>query len=150
GENGFDFSETVFSVEQGDTVKFQYVPGYPHDVVITDENGVVLDSRPEGSDWEDDTFYFAADEVGTFYVYCTSHANLVDPDDPTTWVGMVSTFEVTPSSGGETVETGISEIELLIDQTAAVTEASLEGEQDGEVFTGPVTVSLTADDVTSG
>src|SRR5699024_3956273 len=85
-----------------------------------------------------------------FYVYCTPHANLVDPDDPTTWVGMVSTFEVTPSSGGETVETGISEIELLIDQTAAVTEASLEGEQDGEVFTGPVTVSLTADDVTSG
>lgn len=150
GENGFEFSESEFSVEQGDTVKFQYVPGYPHDVVVTDANGVVLDSRPEGSDWEDDPFYFEATEQGTFYVYCTPHANLLDPDDPTTWRGMVSTFEVTPASGQGPVETGISEIEFLIDQTAPGTEASLEGEPQGDDFTGEVTVSLAAQDATSG
>jgi glucose/arabinose dehydrogenase/plastocyanin/regulation of enolase protein 1 (concanavalin A-like superfamily) len=149
GENGFDFSESEFSVQQGDTVKFQYVPGYAHDVVITDENGEVLASRPLGSDWEDDPFLFEAADVGTYYVYCTPHSNRPNPDDPTTWTGMVSTFEVTPSSGaGE--QTGIEEIEFLIDQTAPSTEASVEGEQAGDVFTGAVTVNLAAQDATSG
>src|SRR5690625_333973 len=150
GPNGFDFEPDDFSVEQGDTLKFQYEPGYPHDVVITDDEGNVLASRPEGSDWEDDPFFYEADEVGTYYVYCTPHANRPDPSDPTTWRGMVATFEVTPSSGGESVETGTSEIEFLIDQTPAVTEAALAGEQEGDVFTGEVTVSLTARDETSG
>lgn len=150
GENGFDFSENEFSVEQGDTIKFQYVPGYAHDVVITDENGEVLASRPLGSDWEDDPFYFEAAEQGRFYVYCTPHSNRQDPTDPSTWTGMVSTFEVTAPSGEPPVETGIEEIEFLIDQTAPVTTASLAGEQDGDVFTGPVTVTLGAQDGTSG
>ncbi|TDE09156.1 family 16 glycoside hydrolase [Jiangella asiatica] len=150
GAGGFGFSETEFSVEQGDTVKFQYVPGYPHDVVVTDANGVVLASRPLGSDWEDDPFYFEAADVGTYYVYCTPHSNRPDPGDPTTWTGMVSTFEVTPSSGEPPVETGIEEIEFLIDQTVPATTASLTGEQDGDVFTGPVTVTLDAQDATSG
>jgi hypothetical protein len=136
-------------VKQGDTIKFQYVPPYPHDVVITDENGVVLDSRPVGSDWEDDPFYYEAADVGTYYVYCTPHSGRPDPDDPTTWTGMVSTFEVTPS-GGSGGETGIEELEFLIDQSAPVTDASLAGEQDGEVYTGPVTVTLDANDATSG
>ncbi|WP_084469503.1 family 16 glycoside hydrolase [Jiangella gansuensis] len=150
GAGGFGFSETEFSVRQGDTIKFQYVPGYPHDVVITDDTGQVLASRPEGSDWEDDPFYFEAADVGTFYVYCTPHSNRPNPNDPTTWAGMVSTFEVTPSSGEPPVETGIEEIEFLIDQTAATTTASLAGEQAGDVFTGPVTVTLQARDATSG
>ncbi len=150
GSGGFGFSETDFSVRQGDTVKFQYVPGYAHDVVITDENGEVLASRPLGDDWEDDPFFFDAADVGTFYVYCTPHSNRPDPDDPTTWAGMVSTFEVTPSSGEPPVETGIEEIEFLIDQTGPATTASLAGEQSGDVYTGPVTVSLAAQDATSG
>src|SRR5690606_2987929 len=108
--------------------------GSTHDVVITDENGVELASRPVGSDWEDDPFYFEAADQGTFYVYCTPHANRPDPDDPTTWTGMVSTFEVTPSSGRPPVETGIYEIEFLIDQTPPTTEASLSGDQAGDVF----------------
>jgi glucose/arabinose dehydrogenase/regulation of enolase protein 1 (concanavalin A-like superfamily)/plastocyanin len=152
GVDGFSFSETEFSVEQGDVIKFQYVPGFPHDVVITDENGVELASRPVGSDWEDDPFYFEAADEGTFYVYCTPHANRPDPDDPTTWTGMVSTFEVTASSGSGAppVETGIEEIEFLIDQTAPITAASLAGDQAGDVFTGPVTMTLAAQDATSG
>jgi glucose/arabinose dehydrogenase/regulation of enolase protein 1 (concanavalin A-like superfamily)/plastocyanin len=150
GENGFDFSETEFSVEQGDVIKFQYVPPFPHDVVVTDENGVELASRPVGSDWEDDPFYFEAVDEGTFYVYCTPHTNRVDPDDPTTWTGMVATFEVTPSSGTPPMETGIEEIEFLIDQTPPATEASLAGDQAGDVFTDEVTVTLSADDATSG
>ncbi|MGW9479876.1 family 16 glycoside hydrolase [Saccharomonospora azurea] len=148
GPNGFDFSETEFSVRQNDVVKFQYVPGYPHDVVITDENGEILASRPLGSDWEDDPFYFEATEQGTYYVYCTPHSNRPDPDDPTTWTGMVSTFEVTPADDGE--ETGIEEIEFLIDRTVPATEATVEGTQDGDAFTGPVTVTLGAQDATSG
>src|SRR5690606_32294998 len=89
-------------------------------------------------------------DQGTFYVYCTPHANRPDPDDPTTWTGMVSTFEVTPSGGRPPVETGIFEIEFLIDQTPPTTEASLSGDQAGDVFTGDVTVALDADDATSG
>ncbi|MBB5789556.1 family 16 glycoside hydrolase [Jiangella mangrovi] len=150
GSGGFGFSETDFSVAQGDTVKFQYVPGYAHDVVITDENGEVLASRPLGDDWEDDPFFFDAADVGTYYVYCTPHSNRPDPDDPTTWAGMVATFEVTPSTGQPPVETGIEEIEFLIDQTAPTTTASLAGEQAGDVYTGPVTVTLGAQDATSG
>jgi len=150
GPNGFDFSEDEFTVAQGDTIKFQYVPGYPHDVVITDDAGNVLASRPEASDWEDDPFYFEATEVGRFYVYCTPHSSRPDPADPTTWRGMVSTFEVTPSSGAGPVETGIFEIEFLIDQAAAVTEATVAGEQRGGGYTGEVTVELTAQDATSG
>ncbi|QDB79023.1 DUF1080 domain-containing protein [Georgenia wutianyii] len=151
GSGGFGFSETDFAVQQGDTIKFQYVPGYPHDVVVTDDEGNVLASRPEGSDWEDDPFYFEATEAGRFYVYCTPHANLPDLTDPTTWRGMVATFEVTPSSSGEEpVETGIKEIEFLIDQTAPGTTAALAGEQDGEDYTGQVALSLTAQDATSG
>ncbi|PYG01901.1 Copper binding protein, plastocyanin/azurin family [Georgenia satyanarayanai] len=150
GTGGFGFSETEFSVTQGDTIKFQYVPGYPHDVVVTDDEANVLASRPEASDWEDDPFYFEATEAGTFYVYCTPHSALMDPDDPTTWRGMVATFEVTPAEGSGGTETGISEIEFLIDQTPAVTEASLEGEQSGDAYTGEVTVGLAAEDTTSG
>ncbi|RIQ20495.1 DUF1080 domain-containing protein [Jiangella rhizosphaerae] len=150
GSGGFGFSETEFSVRQGDTVKFQYVPGYAHDVVVTDENGVVLASRPLGDDWEDDPFFFEATEEGTYYVYCTPHSNRPDPDDPTTWAGMVATFEVTPSGGEPPVETGIEEIEFLIDQTGPATTATLAGEQAGDVYTGPVTVTLDAQDATSG
>ncbi|PSL03705.1 glucose/arabinose dehydrogenase [Haloactinopolyspora alba] len=150
GQNGFEFSETEFSVTQGDTIKFQYVPGYAHDVVITDENGEVLASRPLGSDWEDDPFYYEATEQGTYYVYCTPHSNRPNPDDPTSWTGMVSKFEVTPSSGEPPVYTGIEEMDFLIDQSAPATEASLTGEQADGAFTGPVTVTLEADDATSG
>jgi len=150
GENGFDFSETDFAVEQGDTIKFQYVPGYAHDVVITDANGEILASRPLGSDWEDDPFYYEAVDEGRYYVYCTPHSNRPDPDDPTTWTGMVSTFEVTASSGDPGQETGINEIEFLIDQTAPGTAATLEGEQDGEAYTGAVSVTLSAQDATAG
>ena len=151
GPNGFDFAPDDFTVDQGDTIKFQYVPGYPHDVVITDENGEILASRPEGDDWEDDPFFYEATDVGTFYVYCTPHSNRPDPQDPTSWTGMVATFEVTPSDGGRPpVETGIEEIEFLIDQTAPETDASLDGDEDGGVFTGPVTVALAAQDATSG
>ncbi|WP_197682440.1 family 16 glycoside hydrolase [Jiangella sp. DSM 45060] len=150
GSGGFGFSETDFSVAQGDTVKFQYVPGYAHDVVITDASGQVLASRPLGDDWEDDPFFFDAADVGTYYVYCTPHSNRPNPSDPTTWAGMVAKFEVTPSTGQPPVETGIEEIEFLIDQTAPTTTASLAGEQAGDVYTGPVTVTLAAQDATSG
>ncbi len=148
GENGFEFSETEFSVTQGDTIKFQYVPGYPHDVVITDENGEVVASRPEGSDWEDDPFYFEATDEGTFYVYCTPHSTRPDPADPTGWTGMVSKFDVTAPEPPDS--SGIGETEFLIDQTPSVSEAALEGDQSGDVFTGAVTVTLDAADATSG
>ncbi|WP_205629648.1 family 16 glycoside hydrolase [Jiangella muralis] len=150
GSGGFGFSETDFSVAQGDTVKFQLVPGYAHDVVITDENGAVLASRPLGDDWVDDPFFYDAAEVGTYYVYCTPHSNRPNPADPTTWAGMVAKFEVTPSTGQPPVETGIEEIEFLIDQTAPTSTASLAGEQSGYVYTGPVTVTLNGQDATSG
>lgn len=94
-----------FEIYEGQTIEYVLDSGF-HNVVTTDSEGnEVATSGPPSSDWQDDPYYFTAEETGTFYIYCTPHAGVTDPD-PENWTGMVAKFEVLPDPGEDSDDQG--------------------------------------------
>ncbi|NDL58212.1 hypothetical protein [Phytoactinopolyspora mesophila] len=129
---------TGFTVFQGDTIEYVPDSGFGNMVSTGYEDNDVVTTAPRGAGWEDDPYY-TAEGAGLFYIYRTPPAGTGDPT-PENRTGVLGEFNVPPVPD----DTQIGEVSISVDQMVLSTDARLDGDQDGDVFTATVNVTLDA------